>query len=34
VHPELLLMAARAMKPGGVWRIASEDPTYQAWVQE
>ena len=27
-------MAARAMKPGEVWRIASEDPTYQAWVQE
>jgi tRNA (guanine-N7-)-methyltransferase len=34
VHPELLPMVARAMKPGGVWRIASDDPTYQAWVSE
>ncbi|MDB5372665.1 MAG: tRNA ((7)-)-methyltransferase, partial [Belnapia sp.] len=25
---------ARALRPGGVWRIASDDPTYQAWVSE
>jgi tRNA (guanine-N7-)-methyltransferase len=24
--------AARLLKPGAVWRIASDDPTYQAWV--
>jgi tRNA (guanine-N7-)-methyltransferase len=27
-------MVARAVKPGGIWRIASDDPTYQAWVRE
>jgi tRNA (guanine-N7-)-methyltransferase len=25
---------ARALKPGAVWRVASDDPTYQAWVGE
>ncbi|MGG5823329.1 tRNA (guanine(46)-N(7))-methyltransferase TrmB [Falsiroseomonas sp. HW251] len=34
VHPSLLPLAARALKPGGEWRIASDDPTYQAWVEE
>ena len=34
VHPELLAEAARALKPGGEWRIASDDPTYQAWTDE
>jgi tRNA (guanine-N7-)-methyltransferase len=34
VHPEMLPIAARALKPGGVWRVASDDPTYQAWVTE
>jgi tRNA (guanine-N7-)-methyltransferase len=34
VHPELLPMVARAVKPAGIWRIASDDPTYQAWVRE
>jgi tRNA (guanine-N7-)-methyltransferase len=34
VHPELLPMVARAMKPGGIWRIASDDPTYQDWVRD
>ena len=34
VHPELLPLVARALRPGGEWRIASDDPTYQAWVTE
>ena len=34
VHPALLPSVARALKPGGEWRIASDDPTYQAWVEE
>jgi tRNA (guanine-N7-)-methyltransferase len=25
---------ARALRPGGEWRIASDDPTYQRWVEE
>jgi tRNA (guanine-N7-)-methyltransferase len=34
VHPELLPLLGRAMKPGGEWRVASDDATYQAWVTE
>lgn len=34
VHPGQLPEVARVMKPGGLWRIASDDPTYQAWVAE
>ncbi len=34
VHPDMLPIAARAMKPGAEWRLASDDPTYQAWVTE
>ena len=22
------------LRPGGLWRIASDDPTYQDWVRE
>ena len=32
VHPALLPELARVLKPGAEWRIASDDPTYQAWV--
>ena len=32
VHPGQVSMVARVVKPGGVWRVASDDPTYQAWV--
>lgn len=32
VHPALLPDLARVLLPGGEWRIASDDPTYQAWV--
>jgi len=34
VHPALLPAVARVLRPGGEWRIASDDPTYQAWVAE
>jgi len=34
VHPDQLALVARVLKPGGEWRIASDDPTYQAWVTE
>ncbi len=32
VHPEQIALLARVVKPGGEWRIASDDPTYQDWV--
>jgi tRNA (guanine-N7-)-methyltransferase len=34
VHPENLPLLARLLKPGAAWRVASDDPTYQAWVNE
>ncbi len=34
VHPATLQIVARALRPGAEWRIASDDPTYQAWVEE
>ena len=34
VHPEQVALVARVLKPGGTWRVASDDPTYQAWVAE
>jgi tRNA (guanine-N7-)-methyltransferase len=34
VHPALLPLVAHALRPGGEWRIASDDPTYQDWVEE
>ncbi len=34
VHPDLLTEAARALRPGGQWRIASDDPTYQNWTDD
>ena len=33
VHPVLLPLIARALKPGGEWRVASDDPVYQEWVK-
>ncbi len=32
VHPDNVALAARAMHGGAEWRIASDDPTYQAWT--
>jgi tRNA (guanine-N7-)-methyltransferase len=34
VHPANLGEVARVLRPGGIWRIASDDPTYQAWVND
>jgi tRNA (guanine-N7-)-methyltransferase len=34
MHPENVALAARALKPGGLWRIATDDPTYQSWTAE
>ncbi len=34
VHPSVLPVAARALRPGGEWRVASDDPVYQGWVAE
>ena len=34
VHPHLLPALARAVRAGGAWHIATDDPTYQAWVAE
>ncbi len=34
VHPNQIALVARVLKPGAEWRIASDDPTYQAWVAE
>ena len=34
MHPENIALAARALRPGGLWRIATDDPTYQAWTEE
>ncbi|MGI4748624.1 MAG: tRNA (guanine(46)-N(7))-methyltransferase TrmB [Janthinobacterium lividum] len=34
VHPETIPLLARVLKPGATWRVASDDPTYQAWVLE
>lgn len=34
VHPGLLPVLARVLKPGATWRVASDDPTYQAWVRD
>jgi len=34
VHPAMLPLLARVMKPGAEWRVATDDPTYQAWVRD
>jgi tRNA (guanine-N7-)-methyltransferase len=34
VHPALLPVVARILKPGAEWRVATDDPTYQAWVTD
>lgn len=34
VHPAMLPLLARVLKPGGEWRVASDDPTYQAWIRD
>jgi len=34
VHPMLLPMLARVLKPGAEWRVATDDLIYQAWVTD
>ncbi len=34
VHPDNIGLAARVLRPGATWRIATDDPTYQAWTTE
>jgi tRNA (guanine-N7-)-methyltransferase len=34
IHPDIVAVAARCMKPGAEWRAASDDPRYQAWVND
>lgn len=34
VHPDNIPLVARALRTGGEWRIASDDPTYQRWTAE
>jgi tRNA (guanine-N7-)-methyltransferase len=34
VHPATLPLLARVLKPGAEWRVASDDPIYQAWVRD
>jgi tRNA (guanine-N7-)-methyltransferase len=34
VHPALLPLLGRVLRTGAEWRLASDDPTYQAWVAE
>ena len=31
---DMSFVGPRALRPGGEWRIATDDPTYQAWVAE
>jgi tRNA (guanine-N7-)-methyltransferase len=33
VHPAMVPLLARVLKPGAEWRVASDDPTYQDWVR-
>jgi len=33
VHPKIVAELARIVRPGGEWRVASDDPTYQHWVE-
>jgi tRNA (guanine-N7-)-methyltransferase len=34
VHPAALPLLARVLNRGAEWRVASDDPTYQAWVDD
>jgi tRNA (guanine-N7-)-methyltransferase len=34
IHPAQLPLLARVLRPGAAWLVASDDPTYQAWVTE
>ncbi len=32
VHPQTIGVLAGKLRPGAEWRVASDDPTYQGWV--
>jgi tRNA (guanine-N7-)-methyltransferase len=34
VHPETVKLVASRLRRGAEWRIATDDPTYQAWVTD
>ena len=34
IHPALLPEIARVLRPGAEWRVATDDPTHQAWLEE
>jgi tRNA (guanine-N7-)-methyltransferase len=34
VHPALLPLLGRVLKPRAEWRVATDDPTYQCWTAE
>jgi tRNA (guanine-N7-)-methyltransferase len=34
IHPALLPVLARVLKPGAEWRVATDDATHQAWVAD
>ncbi len=34
VHPALLPLLARVLKRAAEWRVATDDPIYQAWIAE
>jgi tRNA (guanine-N7-)-methyltransferase len=34
IHPALLPEIARVLRPGAEWRVATDDPTHQAWLDE
>ena len=34
VHPQTVPLVASRLRPGATWRIASDDPTYQDWVDQ
>jgi tRNA (guanine-N7-)-methyltransferase len=34
IHPAVLPLLARVLHRDAEWRVASDDPTYQAWVDE
>ena len=33
VHPAMVPLLARVLRPGAEWRLASDDPVYQAWTE-
>ncbi|MXV44995.1 tRNA (guanosine(46)-N7)-methyltransferase TrmB [Saccharibacter sp. 17.LH.SD] len=34
IHPDNIRQMARLLKPGALWRVASDHPVYQEWVND